>query len=96
MRETEHDDMRAVPQVSTAAKLLGILPLYVDMAVILTQSYLPPKVVRGAAAVVVGIELHPREPALEGRSTLQYHGCVLLEMMPQCIYARIRNCEDIF
>ena len=96
MVRADYDEMRAVPNVSTTSKLLGMMPLYVGMEVILTESYLPPKVVRGAAADVVGIEFHPSEPPLPERSTLASHGCVLLDMMPKCVYVRIRECEDIF
>ena len=96
MVRADYDEMRAVPNVSTTSKLLGILPLYVGMEVILTESYLPPKVVRGASAEVVGIECQPSEPPLAGRATLASHGCVLLEMMPKCVYVRIRGCSDIF
>jgi hypothetical protein len=66
------------------------------MEVILTESYLPPKVVRGAPADVVSIELHSREAPLAEHPSLASHGCVLLSMMPQCIYVRIRDCSDIF
>jgi len=96
MVRADYDDMRAVPNLSTTAKLLGILPLYVGMEVILTESYLPPKVVRGAAAEVVGIELHPDEPSLLGRASLASHGCAILGFMPKCIYVRLRDCTDLF
>ena len=83
MVRADYDELCAAPSTSTTTKLLGILPLYVGMEVILTESYLPPKVVRGASADVVGIEFHPREPPLAGRATLAAHGCVLLEKMPK-------------
>jgi len=78
------------------AKLTGILPLYVGMEVILTESYLPPKVVRGASGEVVGLEFDPDEPPLQGRSSIASHGCAVLRCQPKCIYVRVHNCTEFF
>ena len=50
------------------------------MEMILTESILPPKYVRGAACKVVGIEPHPREPPIHDRESIASHGCVLLSV----------------
>ncbi len=92
----DFDAMRAVPNISTTAKLPGILPVYIGMDVILTESYLPPRLVRGAPAEVVGIELHPQEPPLATRELVASEGCVVLRLMPKCIYVRVRGCTDVF
>ena len=96
MGRADYDDMRAFPNISTTAKLMGILPAYIGMDVILADSYLPPKVVRGAVAEIVGIEFHAQEPLLHGRASLASSGCAILSFMPKCIYVRVRNCTDFF
>ena len=89
MTREEFDSMRAQPNISTTAKFPGILPVYLGMEMILNESYLPPRIVRGAPVEVVGVELNPREPSLEGRSSSASHGCAVLEYMPKCIYVRL-------
>ena len=87
--------MRALPNIGQTAKMPGILPVYVGMKVILTESYLPPPVVRGAAGEVVDIELDPRdmnEPnagGLDSRPSVAENGCVLLKHMPKAVYVRV-------
>ena len=88
--------MRAQPNVSTSAKFPGILPVYVGMEMILTESFLPPRIVRGTPVLVVDIELHPREQPLHNRSSVASHGCVLLEYMPPTIYVRVKDCDTVF
>ena len=92
----DYDEMRAHPNISTTAKLPGILSLFVGMEMIITESYLPPHIVRGTPVTVVDIELHPQEPPLAGRSSIVEHGSVLLRYMPKCIYVRVEGCNDIF
>ena len=92
----DFDAMRAVPNIAVTAKLPSVLPLFVGMWVILTESFAPPKYVRGAPCEVVGLEPHPREPPLEGRDSIATHGCVVLHFMPKCIYVRIQGSNDVF
>ena len=47
MTREDYDEMRAQPNISTSAKLPGILPVFVGMEMILSESYLPPRIVRG-------------------------------------------------
>ena len=96
MSRKDFDDMRGQPNISTTAKFPGILPVYIGMEMILTESYLPPRIVRGAPVEVVGIELHPMEPEVRGRDSIASHGCVVLHYMPKCIYVRLQNCKDLF
>ena len=70
--------MRGQPNISASAKFPGILPVYIGMEMILTESYLPPRIVRGAPVEVVDIELHPMEPEIRGRASIASHGCGLL------------------
>ena len=88
--------MRAQPNISTSAKFAGILPVYIGMEMILTESYLPPQIVRGAPVVVVDIEPHPMEPDIRQRASIASHGCVVLYYMPKCIYVRLENCKQVF
>ena len=46
--------------------------------------------------MVEDIELHPLESAIQGRSSIASHGCVLLHYMPKCIYVRLQNCKTSF
>ena len=55
-----YGEMRAQPNISTSAKMLGSMPVYVGMARIPTDSVIPPKIARGTPVVVVDIELRPR------------------------------------
>jgi len=96
MNQEDFDEMRGLPNIGATAKLPGILPIFVGMEMILTESYLPPRIVRGAPVTVVDIELHPDEPPLSGRQTIATHGCVLLLYMPKCIYVRVQGCTDVF
>ena len=61
---------------------------------ILTESILPPKNVRGTACEFVGLEPHPNEPPIEGRDSIATHGCVVLHYMPRCVYVRIHGRKD--
>lgn len=96
MSRKDFDEMRGQPNINTSAKFPGILPVYVGMEMILTESYLPPSIVRGAPVEVVSIELHPMEPEILGRDSIASHGCVVLHYMPKCIYVRLQNCKDTF
>ena len=88
--------MRAFPNISTTAKFPGILVAYIGMEMILTDSYLPPRIVRGAPVTVVDIELHPMEPPIRGRSSIASHGAVVLHFMPRCIYVRLKDNKTVF
>jgi hypothetical protein len=92
----EFDEMRAFPNIAQSAKLPGVLPVFLGMDMILTESLLPPKYVRGTACEVVGLEPHPKEPPIQGRDSITTHGCVVLHYMPKCIYVRIAGSKDLF
>ena len=94
--QDDFDSMRAEPNLQTTAKFPGILPLYIGGEMILTDSYLPPYIVRGAPVVVEDIELHPKEPPIHNRPSIASHGCVVLHYMPKCIYVRLQNCKTSF
>ena len=96
MPKEAFDEMRALPNIGTSAKFPGILPVFVGMEMILTESYLPPRIVRGTPVEVVDIEVHPKEPPVHGRASIASHGCVLLHYMPRCIYVRVQGCTDVF
>ena len=92
----DFDAMRAVPNISSTAKLPSVLPVFVGMQMILTESFAPPKYVRGTPCEVVGLEPHPREPPIDGRDSIATHGCVILHYMPKCVYVRIKGSKDHF
>ena len=92
----DYDDMRASPNIGAAAKCAGVLPVYVGMEIVLTESYLPPQVVRGATGEVVDIQFHQQEPPVAGRPSLQQHSCVVLKYMPVAILVRVDNCTQKF
>ena len=92
----DFDEMRAEPNIGATAKMPGLLPLFVGMEVILTESVLPPKYVRGAPGKVVGIELHALEPPVEGRPSIVSDGIVLLRYMPKAVYVKIDNSDEVF
>ena len=96
MGRTDFDDMRSQPNISNTAKFPGILPIYMGMEMCLTETYLPPRIGRGAPVDIVGIELHPMEPPIEGRASIASHGCVVLRYMPKQIYVRVKNCDSFF
>ena len=96
LTKADFDEMRAHPNISTTAKLPGILSLFIGMEMILTESYLPPRLVRGTPVTVVDIELHPQELPLASRQSIADHGSVLLRFMPKCIYVRVEGCNEIF
>ena len=79
----DFDKMRGLPNISKTGKFPGVLPIYIGMEMILTESYLPPYIVRGAPVEVVDIELHPKEPEIQGRASIASHGCVVLKFMPK-------------
>ena len=88
--------MRASPNIGAAAKFAGLLPVYVGMEIVLTESYLPPQVVRGATGEVVDIQFHQQEPPVAGRPSLQQQSCVVLKYMPDAILVRVANCTQKF
>ena len=92
---SDFDEMRAEPNLSKTQKLAGLLPVYIGMEMVLTESILPPRKVRGSACTVVGLELHPREPPLAGRESIATHGCVLLKFTPKCVYVRFDGHTDV-
>ena len=85
-----------ISNISDTAKLMGLLPLYIGMEMILTESILPPRYVRGTACQVVGIELHPKEPSIKDRESIATQGSVLLRFMPKCVYVRVENSTHVF
>ena len=86
--------MRAEPNISTTAKLPGLLPVFEGMEMILSESVLPPKYVRGTPCVVVGLEPHPNEPQVQGRDSILSDGCVVLHYMPKAIYVKFQGDTD--
>eukprot|EP00812_Abedinium_dasypus_P007843 NODE_1_length_8589_cov_4.556480.p1 GENE.NODE_1_length_8589_cov_4.556480~~NODE_1_length_8589_cov_4.556480.p1 ORF type:complete len:2586 (+),score=446.46 NODE_1_length_8589_cov_4.556480:571-8328(+) len=95
MSRVDFDDMRGHPNIGESAKLAGILPIYIGMDMILTESYLLPRIVRGTAVQVVGVELHPEE-IRSNRSSVASDGCLVLHYLPKCIYVRVCDCTDVF
>ena len=87
--------MRAEPNISTTAKFPGILPVFVGMEMILTDSLLPPKYVRGTPCVVVGLEPHPQEPAIESRESIASEGCVVLRYLPKAVNVKVKGNKDV-
>ena len=93
MTRQDYDDMRAQSNIGNTAKLMGILPIYIGMEMYLTETYLPGTIGRGTPMDAVDVELHPKEPAIQGRSSISSHGCVILHYMPKHIYVRVKNCK---
>ena len=62
---------------------------------ILAESVLPPKYVRGSACVVMGLQLHPNEPPIAGRASIANQGCVLLHYLPKAGYVKMQGSKDI-
>ena len=96
LTKLDFDEMRAIPNIGSTAKMPGLLPLFVGMEVILTESVLPPKYVRGTPGKVVGIELHVLEPPVDRRASIVSDGVVVLLYMPKAVYVRIEDSEEIF
>ena len=87
----DYEEMLAEANVSKTKKLPGILPVYVGMDMILTESILPPHLTPGTEVMVIGIEPHPSEPPITDRPSLLEHGCVLLRFMPLAIYVKAKT-----
>ena len=62
LTQKDYDDVRACANVGASAELAGVIPAHVGMETVITESYLPPRVVRGTPVVVVDVELHPQGP----------------------------------
>ena len=88
--------MLGEPNIGHTGKMPGLLPLFIGMAVVLTESLLPPKYVRGASGKVVGIEFHPDESAVESRPSIQSDGVVMLHYMPKCVYVKMKDSNEFF
>ena len=95
MTRHDFDEMRAEPNLQKTQKLAVILPIFIGMEMITTESILPPTKVRGSACAMVGLELHPQEPPLSGRESITTHGCVLLRFMPKCVYVKFDGQKDV-
>ncbi len=96
LSQEHYEDMRAYPNISQSAKFPSVLPVFIGMEMILSESVLPPTYVRGTACIVKGIELHPNEPPIEGRDSITTHGCVVLHYMPKFVYVHIKGSKDSF
>ena len=94
--KADFDEMLAEPNISKTGKFPGMLPLFVGMEMILSDSVLPPKYVRGTPCVVTGLEPHPKEPPIPGRASILTEGCVLLRYMPKAIYVKVKGGADGF
>ena len=57
---------------------------------------MPPKYVRGTPGKVVGIEPHALEPPVEGRTSIVSHGVVVLHYMPQAVYVKMDDSDQVF
>ena len=94
---SEYEDMLVETYVlQQPLKLLGVLPVYVGMEMILTESLCPPRFTAGAPVVVTGIELHTDELPIANRESLVENGCVLLRFLPQCIYVKLKDATEDF
>ena len=96
MTRQDYNDMRAQANIGKTAKLSGILPIYIGMEMILTETYLPGTLGKGTPVDVVDLELHPLERAIQGRNSISEHGCVVLQYMPKHIYVRVKNSKKTF
>ena len=94
LTEAQYEEMRNEPNIGATAKFPGILPLFVGMEVILTESLLPPLLVRGTAGTVVGIEIHTAEASIGTRTSVGDDGCCLLRYLPKCVYVKVPDFED--
>ena len=74
----------------------GLLPLFLGMEMVLQESLLPPRYVRGAPCKVVGIEPHLLEPPLEGRASIASDGVAVLWYMPKCVYVKMEGSNELF
>ena len=88
--------MRGEPNIGATARMPGLLPLFVGMEVILTESILPPTYVRGTPGKVVGIEPHALEPPVEGHTSIVSDGVVVLHYMPKAVYVKIDDSDEFF
>ena len=88
--------MRGEPNIGATARMPGVLPLFVGMEMVLQESLLPPRYVRGTPCKVVGIEPHEHEPTLEGRPSIAEHGVAVLHHMPKCVYVKMEGSNEIF
>ena len=61
MNKADFDEIPAMLNIATSAKFLGTLVVFVGIEVILSESFLPPRILRGTLVTVVGIELRPLE-----------------------------------
>ena len=69
--------------------------MFEGMEMILSESILPPKCVRGTPCVVTGLEPHPKEPPIHGRESVLSSGCVVLRYMPKAIYVKVEGSRDV-
>ena len=76
---------------SDTQKLAGLLRLYVGMDMVLTQSYLPPLIVRGTAVLVHDIQLRPSETLDEHVRSMNRDGFVILQFMPHAVCVRFND-----
>ena len=88
--------MRVEPYFGGTGRMPGLLPLFVGMEMVLQESLLPPRYVRGAPCKVVGIEPHLLEPPLEGRASIASDGVAVLWYMPKCVYVKIEGSNELF
>ena len=86
----------AEPNLNHTKKLAGLLTAFIGMDMTLQGTLLPPRYVTGTVGKLVGIELHPDEPQISARHSVQEAGCVLLRYMPKCFYLEVSGTNDGF
>ena len=96
LSKEDFDEMNGEPNIGATGKMLGLLPLFVGIELILTESLLPPRYVRGAPGNVVGIELHAMEPPVECRASIVSDDVVVLYYMPKCVYIQMEGSNELF
>ena len=94
--ESDFLELRGHSNVSSSARLVTVLPLFIGMNIVLSESLLPPKFVRGTAATVVGIQPQEDEPDAFTRASVTHSHCVVLKRMPRCVFVKIPDCDEIF
>ena len=89
--------MSAECNLTSAQKLMSILPIFLGMRVRLMKS-LTPQLGPESEGEVVGIEFHPNEPSIIGkhgvRPSVSSSGFALLHLLPLCVYVKFDNCLD--
>ena len=94
--EKEHRQLLQTASMSDTNKLMGLLPIHIDMVVRLTSKIVAPDLVQEREGTVVGIEFRHDDARSQDlmEETARLHGHYVCKSLPLAIYVKIHDYNE--